>query len=372
MKILSKNIALILLITLLISCSNENLNGHYHLEWEHAEQFQTWNIKNNRMVINRSVCPDEDDNCFSSQISFVGDSMFVMPWVDINFECKYSIDKNGIVIMKYGENTAKLIPHSNCKSNTEYFSEKTKNHKESIQFIEETMTGKAVLPSEYENELIAIYKNKDEKSILLFNGKRIQNLEEIPKSQNKSIWLHLDKRIELKEILPILQNINQKGYEIYFSALSQSENNEEVQLLSRKIESINNVDKGFEVEICDFCEKYLVSQIDSILRIEVIEAEKYFIQGDTVDLFQTRKRIVRFLGKNRTARLNTQIQFVIPQHTTFEIYFRLIDEMKFVHIELSDIMTYSGENDKDMEAIRNDILDRKKEFPIRIKEIIKN
>ena len=74
---------------------------------------------------------------------------------------------------------------------------------------------------------------------------------------------------------------------------------------------------------------------------------------------------------NRTSRLNTQIQFEIPDNLNFESYFRIVDEINYVHVALSEIVNYNGEQDEDMEDIKNGKLDRKMEFPIRIKETIK-
>ncbi len=376
MKIILRNIGLLILIILSESCSDENLNGHYHLEWGNGNQFQVWNIKDNKMVINREVCADRDDDCFSSQIRFKGDKMFIEPWVDINYECKYSIEENGTISMKDGRIDMKLIPHFDCKSNQEYFSEKIQNYTKSNQFIIGSMTGEAALPSRNKNELLIFYSKENEETNVLFNGNMIEKLSEIVKSNEETIWLTIEKSIELNEIIPILIELKERGYKPYFSALSKRENNEQIQLISRNIESIIETDKGYEIDICEFCEKHQVTKIDSILKIEIIEPERYFIQGDTVDLFQTRNRIARYLGMNRTSRLNTQIEFYIPEQTNFENYFRLMDEINFVHISISDITFYKGKDDLDASWIRkkqenyesDEILD---EFPIRIKEIIK-
>lgn len=372
MKEKIKFIGIIIILVILESCSNKKLNGHYHLEWDNnSSSFQIWNIKDNKMVINKENCSDNDNNCFSSLIKLTKNKITVDPWVDFTFETNYSIDKDSIISMESNNGVLKLTPHSNCQANQNYFFEKTKEHTKSFQLIEETMTGHSVLPSKKENELIVIFEKENENSVLLFNGNRITNLKEIPKSNNKSIWLHIDKRIHLNKVIPILRELKIKKYKFYFSALSKRENNEQIQLLTRNIESINNLNNKYEVDICEFCDKHKVEQIESILKVEIIEPEKYLIQGDTVDLFQTRKRIVRHLIKDRKSRLNTQIEFLIPQRTTFETYLRLIDEINFVHVELTEIMTYQGKNDKDKEAIRNHTLNRKKEFPIKIKEIIK-
>ena len=366
------SISILMLTILLASCSNVKLNGHFHLECVNDNtQFQVWNIKNNRMVINREVCKSGEEDCFSSQIKFTGGKIMVEPWVDIDYEADYEIDDKGIITMKNERNILKLVPHFNCVSNLDYFQNKTQTDPDTFQLVQESMTGNSRLPSSYENELIVTYANAESKSELILNSKYINSIDEIPKSNGKSIWLHIDKRVTLKQIAPIIADLNEKGFKQYFSALSIRENNEEIQLLSRNIKSISKEKEKYQIEICEFCEKYPINQIDSILKIEVLGLEKYYIQSDTVDLFQTRNKIVRYLGKSRTSRLNTQIQFEFSDNLSYENYFRLMDEINFVHIELSEIMNYKGKEDEDMEDIRNGKLDKKKEFPIRIKEVIK-
>lgn len=357
---------------ILSSCSNETLNGHFHLEWENVDKpFQVWNIENNRMVINREICQIGDEDCFSSQVKFKGNRIMIEPWVDIDYQAEYEIDDKGVITMRNENTLLKLVPHVNCISNKKYFQNKLQNHTNALELVEESMTGKTKLPSDYENELIVTYEESESKSELILNSKQINSPDEIPQSKGKSIWLHIDRRENMKRLIPIIDNLHQKGYKQYFSALSIRENREQIQLLSRNFESLNKVKDGYEITMCEYCEKYPTSQNDSIIKIEVMGPEKYYIQSDTVDLFQTRNRIVRYLGMNRTSRLNTQIQFEIPDNLNFESYFRIVDEINYVHIALSEIVNYNGEQDENMEDIKNGKLDRKMEFPIRIKETIK-
>jgi len=343
-----------MVIILSASCSSEKLNGHFHLEFENSKNFQVWNIKNNRMRMNAPDCEFRDDNCFSSQISFRGNKMLVRPWYAIDYVGEYSIDENGTVTMDNGKSVMRLVPHSNCTTSQEYFYEKTKNYTDSFQLPDEIMTGEVALPTEKENELIIIGE-RSKQSQLLFNGKEIKSVEEIPTTQNESIWLHIDKRVEVGDIVPILKYLNQNGYKYYFSALSNSsallQNPEQIRLLGRNIESINSTEEGFEIDICEFCDKHPVNQIDSVLRVEILDPKN---------------EISGYLRANKATRLNTQIQLTIPETTTFEIYLQFVDNMSSLNSVNKILTEYMDSKDLD-KAIDN----RKDELPIRIKEIIK-
>lgn len=366
------------LLLLFISCSNPTLDGHYHLEWNNGNsQFQVWNIKNNRMRINEEVC-EREDNCFYSKISFNRNKIEVRPWVDIVYEAKYEMFTDGSLYMytTYDEkiDTLKLIPHKNCKLNDEYLYDLTKDYTKSFEIESDLFTGKSSSLNQNKIELTIGIKDKDDQVFLLFNKKQISKINEIPISNEingKSIWVHIDSRVQLSQIINILKYLTDKGYTISFTAKTERENKEQIQLITRNIESIIETNNQFEVNLCLFCEKYPNNPIDSIFNIRMIEVEKYILGVDTIDLFQTRNKIVDFLGKNRTTRLNNQIQIEIPASTNFGSYQRLIDDLNFVHISLSEIVYYNGKDDKDMKAIKNHSINTINEFPIRIKEIIK-
>lgn len=358
-----KNIALIIIVILSASCSSENLNGHFHLEFENSKNFQVWNIKNNRMLMNRPLS-EIRDNSFSSQISFRGNKMRVRPWYVINYVGDYSIDENGVVTMDDGKSVMRLVPHSNCIKTQEYFSEKTKNYTNSFQLPDEIMKGEVALPTEKENELIVIRKGS-EQSQLLFNGKEIQNVEEIPTTQNESIWLHIDKRMEVGDVVLILKHLNQNGYKYYFSALL--ENPEQIRLLERNIESINSTEEGFEIDVCEFCDKHPVSQIDSVLKVEILGLDEWLIQGNKVNTQIVGSTISGYLRANRETS-NIQIEVIIPETTTFESYLQFMTRTNFSKSD--KIPTYIEPNNKALELMKRE-LRKTKEFPIRIKELIK-
>ena len=92
MKEKIKFIPFIIIFIILESCSNKKLNGHYHLEWDYNNSsFQIWNIKDNKMVINKENCSDNDNNCFSSHIELTRNRITVDPWVDFTFETNYCL-----------------------------------------------------------------------------------------------------------------------------------------------------------------------------------------------------------------------------------------------------------------------------------------
>ena len=127
---MKKVISFLILLLVLVSCNKPNLNGHYHLEWGNRSSFQTWNIKNNRIRINDSVCDDRKQICYGMPIKFKGDSIFV-PWVDTDYAAKYKIDRKGTITMttNYNDNydTLRLFPKENCLTYDGYFNQKTKN-----------------------------------------------------------------------------------------------------------------------------------------------------------------------------------------------------------------------------------------------------
>jgi biopolymer transport protein ExbD len=363
---------------LLSACNSPKLDGHYHLIWDkNGRQFQTWNISNNRMKINEEVCSNPD-SCSSSVISFQRNTITINPWVDIEYTANYKIDEEGVVTM-YGDNdTLWLVPQYDCLASTKYFENKTKQLTDSFNLLPETMTGVAEFPANYENELII--GGNPNSPFFIFNTRELKKTTnegfDIAETKNQSVWIHVDKHILVQEALPIVKELFEKGYLIHYSTIQLMENNEQIKLMDRTIRDFNLSEKQIEIDYCEFCSKHSDSKHDSIVKIEMLGADQYVMNGDTNDLFHTRNSLVRYIIQNRTTRLNTQIQLEIDGTTPFSDYLTLLDELRWVHVETSDITYYKGKDDPDADWIRKkqenfksqEILD---EFPMRIKEIIK-
>lgn len=375
----SKNNLIVLgMLILITSCGKPVLNGHYHLVWNKTgEQFQTWNIKNNRMKINEEVC-DISDSCFTSKISFSRNMITIDPWVDIKYEARFEIDEKGIVKVFDNNDTFWLIPYDNCLTATKYFTNKTKHLTSKFNLSPETMTGKAKFPEKYENELII--GGSPNSPFYLFNDKVLNKTIngdygiKITKGQN--VWVHVDMNIAVAYVLPIVKELFDKGYQINYSVGQNTENNEQIKILNRTFKAFESSSKQFEIDYCEFCSKYPVDKIESVVKLKMLGVDLYIMNGDTLDLFHTRIALVNYLIKNKTTRISTQIQIEIDGLTPFSNYIVLIDELNWVHFEASSITFYNGKDDPDGQWIKlkqqkgktNEILN---EFPIRIKEIIR-
>lgn len=358
---MKKTIFYSILTFVFFSCNKPNLNGHYHLEWGNRTSFQTWNIRNNRLKINDSVCDDKKQICYGMPIKFKGDSIFV-PWVDIDYAAKYQIDEKGKILMttNYGNDydTLKLTLKENCLTFDAYFKQKTKKLISNFNLLSNSMMyGKSVLPKNYNNELII--GKSDEKVVYIFNDKVLNfNSEtksyDLEKSADKNkLWIHIDKKIKLDEVTSILKEIHKKGYSVFFSSKEKLENNEQVRVLDKSIKNINKKGDSFILNSCEYCDNHPTQKIDSIIKYTVFDMDSCLVNDKTTNFFQLRKQTVRFLKQNRTTRLKSQIQLEINSNMLFKDYLELMTELDFVNKELQ------GTTELDLE------------FPLRIKEIIK-
>ena len=162
---------LFLFVFAIYSCNKPELNGHYHLQWnDDTTVFQTWNIKDNRMKINDEVCAISD-SCSYSQISFTKDSMTVLPWVDIEFTTKYTIDDLGVIQLEDERSNLKfqLKRFDSCISSKDYFQQKLDTLFKSFQLtVNDYMFNKRVFPSNFKNELIIDPMNQN--IFVMLNG----------------------------------------------------------------------------------------------------------------------------------------------------------------------------------------------------------
>ncbi len=365
-------------IIFFLGCNSDKLDGHYHLIWnKNNKQFQTWNIRNNRMKINKEVCLNVD-SCFASRINFKGNIITVNPWVDFKFTAKYKIDKQGIVTMIESNNdTLWLIPSYKCITTKEYLEDKTKNFTDPLNLLSDIMVGEVAFPKNYENELMVL--NSKDEILYILNNEIIKSSKsegfKIKKVNNETVWVYVDNLVPVQSVIPIIEELFEKGYKIQYASIQEIENNEQIKLINRSFKNFNTSKKQFEIDYCEFCDKYEKSKIDSVINIKMLKADKYIMNGKTDDLFQIRNSLVRYIIKNRTTRLNSQIEIEINGNTPFADYLTLIDELNWVHVETRGTR-YKGKNDPDAEWIRERQWGIKEqeifnEFPIRIKENIK-
>lgn len=381
---MKKVISCLILLLVLVSCNKPNLNGHYHLEWGNRSSYQTWNIKDNRLRINDSVCNDKNLICYGMPVKFKGDTIFV-PWVDTDYAAKYQIDKNGTIIMttNYDNDydTLRLIPKENCLTSNVYFNQKTKNQLNNFNLLSNSMMyGKSVLPKNYKNELII--GKSEEKVVYIFNDNVLNfnsktdsyNLE---KSTDKNeLWIHIDEKIKLNEVIPILKEIHQKGYSIFFTSKERLENNEQVRVLEKSIINIDQKDTSYILNSCEYCEKHPTQKIDSIVKFTVFDMDSCLVNDKIIAVHRIRNYTSKFLGQNRNTRLSSEIQLEINSKILFKDYLEIITELDFVNKELSDITYYHGKDDPDQKEIleQQNLLQPNKlhlEFPLRIQETIK-
>ena len=377
---MKKVISSLILLLVLVSCNKPNLNGHYHLEWGKDSNYQIWNIKNNSMKINEQVCSEIDTTCFLSSILFKGDSIFVFPYDHFIFEEKYQVGRNGTI--NIGNNNSeqiKLTPKTNCINTDNYLNNKIKKVSNNFNLVSIYYTnhGESVFPNESKNELIIGKKDGFPFYILNNEVLKISNNTFSLKNpiKEKDIWIHIDNKVKLKEVLIILKELIEKDYKIYFTSKDKS-NYEKIIIFKKSILEIIQKDNLTTINTCEYCEKHPTKKIDSVLNFKIFGKDSCLVNNEITDFYQLRKYTARFMGQNRSTRLKTQIQLEINSDILFENYFELLSDIEFLNKELSDITYYHGKDDPD----QKEILDKQNslqpnqlhlEFPLRIKEIIK-
>ena len=379
---MKKVISCLILLLVLVSCNKPNLNGHYHLDWGNSSSFQTWNIKNNRMRINDSVCDDKKERCYGVPIEFKGDSIFV-PWVDTDYAAKYQIDKKGTITMttNYNDNydTLRLFPKENCINSEAYLNKKASNLKSSFDLVSlyYNTHGESDFPKNAQNELII--GKKDGIPFYIFNDKLLefsnQSFNISKPNKSEEIWIYIDIKVQLKEVEVILKELVDKKYKIYFTSKDENENNEQVIIFKKSIAKIDKNENATIINTCEYCEKHPTKKIDSVLSFKIFSKDSCLVNNKMTDYFQLRNYIVRFLKQNRSTRLNTEIQLEINSNIIFEDYLYLLGDIEFVNTELLGT-TYRDSTDIDYKIINKKQFsynrkDLEFEFPLRIKEIIK-
>ncbi|UZR97978.1 hypothetical protein [Chondrinema litorale] len=367
---------LLIVFTIISSCSGPTLNGHYHLIWNDSSlQFQTWNIKDNVMVINDDPWSDNHD-FLGSLIEFEDDSIGFV-WVDSYCKYQYRIDDNGTVIMKDDIHTLLLVPHNDCQTSKSYLDNKFNDFYDSLPLNYSLVETYTEFPKNYENELLIGLDSLT--PVLMFNNNNLSFRNDgtwgLPEKKGQTVWTYINKNIPIQTIIPIIYELHSKGYKIEYAIIQESENYEQISLTDRSIVAFSKADTHYDISYCENCLEYRDSQIDSIIKVDMISDSQFILNNDTTDLFSIEYYIKKYIIKNRTTRLNSEIQILIDGNISFESYLELMGTLSYIHMAITKVTNYYGKNDPDAEWILKNQSDRnyhiiENEFPLRVKEKI--
>lgn len=360
----------------LISCQEPTLNGHYHLIWNETDnEFQTWNIRNNRLVINGNACHDPED-CFFSKISFNGKKVTVDPWVDITWTTRYEIHESGMLTFFASSGTLRLVPHFDCETTTDYLKRKTEQFTDSFELSPEAFTGESEFPAMYQNEIILGGSSKT--PFLLFNDKEVDFMSDDFKFRavgDQTVWVYVDQHMPIQDVLPIIAELYDAGYLIFYATIQVSDNDEQIKLLGRTIKAFTQSSEGFEVDYCEYCDIHPESRSDSLINIEVLGPYKYIVNGASMDLEGMDRFLSRNMMNSRSSRLQKKIRIEMDGETPFSDYLLVLDNLRAIHGNMIDYKQYEASDDPDAERIRElqkgpNTRELLNEFPLRIHEKI--
>ncbi|UTW60989.1 hypothetical protein KFE98_13280 [bacterium SCSIO 12741] len=328
-------------------CDRPQLNGHYHLIWnKNSEVFQTWNIQHNRVVFNQDFCDPETEGCSASHIQFDGDSILVNPWVDMAYNWRYERQQDGSLWMIHKDDTFYLHPHGNCQSVETYFQERTAPYLDSFQLPDTTAMGAAALPGTFETEVIVGIKENH--PVILYNGHPVQTDERglirLPKVNEAPIWLHVDQRLPIHQVIPILREMYFQNFAIQISSSRVIDNNEQIQLFPRHLRGFTQGADGIHhMMICDYCDSTSSLLPDTSLILSWIRPNYYSIQGRELNLGKVRNQIIDFLSASEPEK-TCGIQVEFPGELSWNQYLKWVDEWFWIQQEIQDIAHYRGED----------------------------
>lgn len=374
LKALPLSVVCALLLLLLSGCTRSVPDGHYHLEWGGpGNGFQTWNVKDGRMVINGPVLPD---SVFSSVIEIRDGMLIVDPWVDATWTAKVRIEPDASMITEGDVRPLRIVPHTNCIPVAQYFNDRISGGMEDLQLPSNyDYRHQMAFPREAPNELII--GKKGEATIVMWDGVVVSGPGELPAiaSGMEDIWIHVDQRVLLQEVLPWMSAAHEKGYVLHLSQGGSMENDEQVYLNKRDLIGSRQEGSTIVLDHCSDCELHAEEPVLVLAKLEFIGPDLLVFRGDTNDAFQTRNSIERFLGSGREPRLNARIDFYIPGSTPFYEYQQAIEEVHYAQYSAATITFYRNGDDPDQPRIlelqeRREHSEVIKEFPLRLREFI--
>lgn len=359
---------------ILCSCTRSIPDGHYHFEWGGSGNgFQAWNVKDGRMVINGPVLPP--DSGFSSVIEIKGGDLIVDPWVDNTWHAKVQMEADGSMTVGGGSLQHRIVPHTNCISVAQYFKNRASEIMEDLQLASNYYSGRMEFPGDAPHELIVGKKGKD--TAVMWDGVAFTTPTELPspKSAMKDLWMHVDQRVSLQDVLPWITAAHARGYMLYFSTLESSENDEQVHLTKRDLVVSEQIGSTVVNDYCKDCELHSEEPVLVPAKLEFIGPDLLVFRGDTNDAFQTRNAIGRFLGSGRESRLNARIDFHVPGSVPFYVYQQIVEQIHYAQYSAATITYYRNNADPDQPRIlqqqeRFEGFELMREFTLRLREII--
>jgi hypothetical protein len=362
-------------IWLLSSCSGDVPDGHYHLEWSNGNSsFQTWNIEDGRMSINRPV--GHDSTGFYSYIGIERGHMVVDPWVDIRWTPEITNEDQGAFHLDDGLMPIKLIPHINCESSSSYLLRRTLDLCDSLILPTTQASGRSEYPRNAPNELILAHKNGE--LILISNGEQI-GVDQLAVSKDTSdeLWLYVDARLKLSQVISVLSRVNQIGLRTMIASPERVENDEQITLMPMATLRIEQDENEIIITSCDYCARHSDEEILVRPELVMLSEDQCVFRGDTNTMFQTRRSIERFLGFGRVNRLQSELQVGFADDLLFSEYLTLRDELNFARYAAAAITYYRNTDDEDeewiLEAQENHEYEKvMDEFPLRLKQRIKS
>ncbi len=373
-KALPPSVVCALLLLLLGGCARSVPDGHYHLEWGGpGNGFQTWNVKDGRMIINGPVL--SPDSVFSSVIKIKDGELIVDPWVDNEWHAKVQVEEDGTMIADGGARPYRIVPHTHCIPVAQYFHDRISSSMDDLQLPSNYYGGRMEFPRDAPHELI-IGKN-GKATVVMWDGALVSLPQELTviDSGVKEIWMYVDQRISLQEVLHWITAAHERGYVLHFSTLESQENDEQVHLTKRDLTGFRQEGSTVVLDYCKHCELHSTEPILSVAKLEFISDDLLVFRGDTNDAFQTRNAIGRFLGSGREPRLNARIEFHIPGTVPFYEYQQFVEEIHFAQYSAATITYYRKNTDPDQPRIlemQERYEDSKviPEFPLRLREFI--
>lgn len=241
------------------------------------------------MVINGPVL--SSDSVFSSLIEIKGGELTVDPWVDITWNAKVHLEADGSMIADDGSRPFRIVPHTNCIPVAQYFRDRTSGSMDDLQFSSNYYGGRMEFPRDAPHELI--FGKQGKVTVVMWDAVIVTLPSELPPIDptNQEVWLHVDQRIILKEILPWLTAAYERGYLLHFSTLESIENDEQVHLT--KWDPVGSQQEGSTVAFdhCKHCDLHSGEPIRIVAKLEFFGPELLVFRGDTNDAFQTRNAI---------------------------------------------------------------------------------
>lgn len=335
-----------------IGCERTIPDGHYHVEFGNEQGvFQAWEVKEGRM----RIAPNPEDSLtVISTITIAGNELTVNPWVDMEWKAEIVEEKDGVFHLSVGVQELKLVPHAHCETNKAYLDRQISSKLESFHYIttNDYWPWLYLLPQQSTNELILGIK--DERASSLFNGE-LTALGNIPVAQTnqEELWVYTDERLQLNEVMSPLLKLDSLGYRVSIATLENQENHEQVVLTPFSISSIEQTEKETIVSTQEFPTIDINQDTTIDFNVSMLKPNRYLLESDTVDLFELKNSLVRWISSSRSHRLNGQVHLFFADNTLFKDYLVLMNKLRWACFESANVIYYKDVDDPDYDRIIN-------------------